>query len=319
MGGDLQVVFGAGPAGSWTARALRDMGLRVRVVSHSGQRNDVIPADVPVVAADATVPDQARAAADGAQVVYQALGAPYEQWSQLLPPMQREVLGAARAVGARYVSIENLYMYGEVDGEIRADSPVNPCSGKGRLRAVMAEELLAAQARGWVQVAIVRSSDYYGPGVLTSAFGAHVFEPLVKGRTASLLGRGDQPHSVAYIEDVGLAAATLGTDETAFGQVWLAPHAPAVTQMQLLEAAARVSGREPRARTVGPLLARLVALGNPQLRASVEMLYQFTRPFVVDSAPIEQTFGLTATPLPLGVRKTVEWYRSRILEPGSSR
>lgn len=264
MAGDLHVVFGAGAAGSWTARALRDMGMQVRVVSRSGRRGDVIPAEVPVVAMDAAVPSEAVAAADGARVVYQAVGAPYQRWADDLPLMQRVILGAAAAAGARYVSVENLYMYGRVDGPIRADSPEKPCSEKGRLRAVLGHDVLAAHRSGSVQAAIVRSADYYGPGVLTSAFGAQLFEPLVNGGTANLLGRGDLPHAVAYIEDVGRAVATVGTHEEAFGRVWLAPHAPAVTQRQLVQTAARVVGCRPRARTVGPMLARLVGLETPR-------------------------------------------------------
>ena len=315
MDGDLHVVFGAGPAGSWTARALRDMGLRTRVVNRSGRRGGLVPADVAVVAADATVPAQAVAAAAGASVVYQALGVPYDRWTRIFPQLQQAVLGAAEATGARYVSVDNLYAYGHVDGEIRADSPANPCSVKGRLRAAMAQEVLQAHHRGTVQALILRSADYYGPGVLTSAFGAEFFGPLVTGRAANLLGRGDLPHAVAYIEDVGLAAATLGVAEDAFGQVWLAPHAPAVTQLDLVNEAARTSGGRPRARTVGPVMARLAGLASGKVRSSVEMLYQFTSPFLVDSAPIQDAFGLSPTPIDVGVRRTVQWFQARAADP----
>jgi len=312
MADGLHVIFGAGPAGSWTARALRDLGEQVRVVCRSGRPNDIVPVDVPVVAADAADRSEALAAADGAAVIYQAVGAPYQQWAGVFPPIQRALLDTAAVTGAQYVSVENLYMYGPMAGQIHADSPESPRADKGRLRATLGQQVLEAHRRGSVQAALVRSADYYGPGVLTSAFGAQLFDPLVRGKKANLLGRGDLPHAMAYIEDVGRAVATIGTHEEAFGRVWLAPHAPAITQRQLVQKAAGVLGVPPRARTVGPLLARLVGLGNAQLRASVEMLYQFTSPFLVDATPIEHELGLSATPIEVGVRETVAWFSQRL-------
>ena len=41
------------------------------------------------------------------------------------------------------------------------------------------------------------------------------------------------------------------------------------------------------------------------------MLYEFTQPFVVDSSRIEGEFGLAATPVDEGVRRTVAWWASR--------
>ena len=35
---ELHVVFGTGPAGAWTAKALADKGQRVRVMNRSGRR-----------------------------------------------------------------------------------------------------------------------------------------------------------------------------------------------------------------------------------------------------------------------------------------
>ena len=56
---------------------------------------------------------------------------------------------------------------------------------------------------------------------------------------------------------------------------------------------------------------RIGALFMPVARESLEMLYEFTEPFVVDSSAIEREFGLRATPLDEGMRATVEWFRQR--------
>jgi nucleoside-diphosphate-sugar epimerase len=270
-----------------------------------------MPPDVEIAKADVADPTQAVTAATGASVVYQALNPPYHLWHKFFPALQAAALSAAKTATARYVSIENLYMYDSSKPMTEA-SPVAPVSRKGALRQKMAEEVMAAHARCDARTTALRASDYYGPGVISSALGERVFGNLVAGKKAQLSGSTKMPHSFSYIEDVGLAAAALGTDDKALGQVWIAPHAPARTQGQMVEEACRVLGVEPRVSAVSPLMMRLVGLFSPTARASVEMMYEFTAPFVVDSSRIEREFGLSATPIPAAIERTIAWYRDHL-------
>ncbi|MDH4323901.1 MAG: NAD-dependent dehydratase [Betaproteobacteria bacterium] len=308
---ELHVIFGTGPVGCWTARALRGQGRAVRAANRSGFRPGLMPTDVEMTKTDVADPAQAAAAAAGASVVYQALNPPYHLWHEFFPALQSAALAAAKAANARYVSIENLYMYDSSKPMTEA-SPVAPVSSKGALRRKMAEDVMTAHARGEVRTTALRSSDYYGPGVLGSALGERVFGNLVAGKKAQLSGSTRMPHSFSYIEDVGLAAAALGTQAKALGQVWIAPHAPAKTQGQMVEEACRVLGVEPRISTVSPLMMRLAGLFIPAARASVEMMYEFTAPFVVDSSRIEREFNLSATPVPIAIERTIAWYRDHL-------
>jgi len=72
--------------------------------------------------------------------------------------------------------------------------------------------------------------------------------------------------------------------------------------------ACRLLGTEPRLSVVSPLLMRLVGLFVPDAGASVEMMYEFTGPFVVDSRRIQSAFGLEPTPVASGIARTVSWY-----------
>ena len=270
-----------------------------------------MPADVEMAKADVADATQAAAAASGASVVYQALNPPYHRWHELFPALQAAALSAAKTASARYVSIENLYMY-DSSQPMTETSPVAPMSKKGVLRQKMAEEVMAAHARGELRTTAIRSSDYYGPGVLASALGERVFGNLVAGKKAQLMGSTNLLHSYSYIEDVGLAAAALGTHDKAFGQVWIAPHAPPQTQRHMVEEACRVLGVEPRMSAVAPLMMRVVGLFAPAARASVEMMYEFTAPFVVDSSRIEREFRLSATPIPTAIERTITWYRNHL-------
>jgi nucleoside-diphosphate-sugar epimerase len=302
---ELHVVFGTGPAGTWTARCLAEQGLRVRAINRSGKSPEFMPPEVEVVAvADASDPAQATDVAAGASVVYQCLNPEYHLWPQLFPPLQRAVVAAAKSVGARYVSLENLYGLGRVSGPMTESTPMRPCSRKGEVRAQMAEELRVANERGELEIATGRAADYYGPGVLNSAMGEMIFEPLLAGKKVSLVGSADVVHSYAYIEDVGRGLATLGTHDAAVGHVWNLPHAPALTGRQTLAPAFAAAGKPEKIGAIGPLTMRIA-------RESLEMLYEFTEPFVVDSGAIEREFGLTPTPLAEGMRRTVDWWQSR--------
>ncbi len=310
MNEPVHVIFGTGPVGCWTARTLIDQGRTVRAVNRSGHRPGLLPAEVEIVAADLTDVDQASAAAADAAVVIQAANPPYHRWLELFPALQAGALAAAETAGARFVSIENLYMY-DASAPMHEDARIAPASRKGALRQRMAEEVMAAHQRGAVRATALRSSDYYGPGVTDSAWGSRVFEPLLASKPAQVTGVLDTPHAVAYIEDVGRAAAELAVRDEALGRVWIAPHAPAHTARQMVALAAEAAGVEPKARGMGTLMMRIGGLFIPEARASVEMMYQFVAPFEVDSGRIERELGLAPTPLQEGLARTVAWYRAR--------
>jgi nucleoside-diphosphate-sugar epimerase len=194
---------------------------------------------------------------------------------------------------------------------ITEESQIAPVSRKGELRRRMAEEVMAADAAGEVCAAVLRSSDYYGPGVIASALGERVLGNLVAGKKAQVGGSLTQLHSFAYIEDVGRAAAELGVRDDVLGRVWIAPHAPARTQGQMVEAACKLLGIPTAVSAVSPLVMRLAGLFSPGAKESVEMMSEFTQPFVVDSSRIERELGLRATPVADALEQTVLWYKER--------
>jgi nucleoside-diphosphate-sugar epimerase len=309
MSEDLHVILGTGPVGTAIANSLVPGGARVRLVNRSGRRPALLQGEAEIVAADVSEAAQAASAAAGATVVYQALNPPYQRWSELFPGLQASALAAAKAAGARYISIDNLYMYDSSAGPMTEDTAVAPRSRKGELRARMAADVLAAHARGDVAAAILRSSDYYGPGVRASALGERVFPPIIAGKAGEALGSLDMPHSYAYIEDVGQAAAALAASDEGLGHVWITPHAPALTQREVLGGVFAELGAPPRYKVVSPGLLRFASLFSGTTREMVEMLYEFTEPFTVDSGRMERTFGLQATPVNKGLARTVAWYR----------
>ncbi len=306
----LHVVFGAGQVGRALSARLAELGLSVRVVSRS--RPPTLADGVDWRATDATDPAAAVDAAEGASVVYQCLNAPYTDWPERFPPLQRGVLSAAEGNGALLVSLENLYAYGPTGGEtMTEDLPLAATTVKGRTRAAMTQELLAAAAAGRVRIAIGRASDFFGAGVTESALGERVFANAVAGKRADFIGNPDLPHTYSYVPDIAAGLATLGTDERAVGGVWHLPGPETVTTRQLLGLVAADVGHPVGVRSLPKLAVRALGMFNPTMRELVEMSYEFDEPFVLDTSKYQSTFATATTPLPTAIAATVAWYRNR--------
>ena len=310
---DLHVVYGAGPVGLAVVDELVARGQRVRVVNRSGPPADVT--DDPRIEwapVDAMSPTATAEVAQGASVVYFALNPPYDKWPDLFPPMQLHVISAAREAGARLVAMENVYMYGPTGGRpLTEDLPSEATTRKGRVRAAMHGTLMAAHQRGDVPVAVARASDFVGPRVLESALGSRVVAPLIAGKKAQVIGDPDLPHTYTYMPDVGKALVTLGERDEALGEVWHIPSAETVTTRQYVQLLADAAGGGPAQLQVAPkLLLRLLGLFNAPVRETVEMLYEFEEPFILDHSKYVAAFGDHSTPLESAAAATVEWYRS---------
>jgi len=280
----------------------------VRMVNRSGKAN-VLPS-VSVVAADAYNLDSAREACQGATVVYQCAKPPHHEWPQKFPPLQANILEATARAAAKLIVGENLYMYGEVPNRpLTEDLPIAATTRKGRTRAQMTEAALAAHRNGKVQVAVGRGSDFFGPGVVESAMGERAFLPALQGKAASLVGNIDLPHTYTFINDFGEALATLGERDEALGQVWHVPNAETLTTRQFMTIVFEEIGKPPKMSGMGKLMMSIGGIFIVGARETVEMMYEFEKPFIVDSSKFERAFGERATPHREAIRQTIEWYR----------
>jgi nucleoside-diphosphate-sugar epimerase len=307
----IHVVFGTGQVGVMLAGRLAARGIEVRTVSRR-RRPATLAEGVDWRSADVTDPEAAIDAAKGPSVVYQCLNAPYTDWPSLFPPLQRGVLGAAEHADALLVSLENLYGYGPTGGKpLTEDVPLAATTSKGRTRAAMTAELLAAAEAGRVCVAIGRASDFFGPGVTDSSLGARVFGNALAGKRADFIGNPGLAHTYSYVPDIAAGLATLGTDERAVGQVWHLPGPETITTRMLLDLIADEVGHPVGVRTVPKLVMRALGLVNPLMRELSEMAYEFEEPFILDTAKFQSTFATSTTTLTDAIGRTIAWYRTQ--------
>ena len=305
----LHVVLGAtGGAGNAIALALLEAELPVRAVNRSGTAD--VGEGVEIVSADLTSDTGIARAVDGASVVYMAAQPPYHRWPEEFPSMLEGVIDGVAAAGAKLVMVDNLYGYGPGAGVMTEATPERAADAKGVVRRRMTETLLAAHRSGRLRVAIGRASDYFGPGADNSGITALAIRPVVKGKQIRWMGSLDAAHSAAYLPDIARAYVTLGTSEEADGEIWILPHAAAVTGGEFL---ALVNASLPRSLKTGVMSKATLRLASPFHKISKEtlgVLYQWTEPFVIDDARFHRAFGpFEVTPLPDAIRTTVEWYR----------
>src|SRR5215217_406669 len=306
--GELHVVFGTGPVGMSVMDALVQRGKRVRMANRSGRAS--VPEGVEVLGGDAADPTFTREASEGASVVYFALNPPYDKWPELFPGLQAGVLEGAASAGAKLIAMENLYMYGPTDGRpLTEDLPYAANTRKGRVRARMSEELIEAHKSGRVRLAIGRASDFFGPGALASAAGEQVFGRAVEGKSAQVFGDPDQPHTYTYVPDIGRGLVTLSERQEALGRAWHLPSPETLTTRQFVEMIFEEVGKPARIQAPPKIVLRAIGLFNPIIRETIEMLYEFEEPFVLDTSDFTRTFGEQATPLREAIQRTVRWYR----------
>ena len=290
---DKHVIVGAGQVGTRLAASLAEQGRPVRLVSRTGNS---IPG-VEGVSADASDRAALLGATQDAAVIYNCINPPYHRWVQDWPTMNANLIAAAEDSGAVLVTLSNLYGYGAVDGPMTEDSPLTAHTRKGQVRARMWDEALAAHREGRIRATEVRASDYIGEASDQTNFGVRIFPRMRAGKPIMLMGRVDQPHTWTYTGDAAALLARVGQDEQAWGRAWHVPSCDPRTQAEVVAQLADGMGVPmPKIRTAGAGMLRLVGLFNKPAGELVEMLYEFDRPFVMDSTLTQRTFGIEPTP-----------------------
>jgi nucleoside-diphosphate-sugar epimerase len=300
------VVVGAGSIGTATANLLAERGEEVVVVTRSGS-GPTHPA-ITRTRADASSSVAMTELATGAVAIYNCANPQYHQWQSDWPPIARSLLTAAERADAVLATVSNLYGYGPVSGSLSGSLP-GSLSGslteelplaaqgpKGRIRAQMWLDALAAHDAGRVRATEVRGSDYVGPGA-QGHLGDRVVPQLLAGKDVTVIKSADTPHTWTATYDVAHLLVTVAVDERAWGRPWHVPSNPPRTQREAVADLCQIAGvGQITVKEYPRLLIRAMGLFNAQMRELPEVAYQFENPFILDSTAAESTFDLVPTP-----------------------
>jgi nucleoside-diphosphate-sugar epimerase len=297
----MNLIIGSGPVGSQIARLLTSEGESVRMITRSGSGPE--HPLIERVAADAADARRLTELAVGAEAVYNCANPKYTEWEQKWFPMNDAMIAAAKANDAVYAITGNLYGYGpQPGGHMREDTPLAAVGRKGKVRIKMWRDALASGVR----TVEARGADYLGAGAV-GIFSSVLLPAIAKGRTAWVPGDPDAPHTFTYTGDMARTLVTLARNDKAWGKAW---HVPSAAPISVRDAANRYCDLIGAPHLTMHRLPRwtnhMAGRFNAMMREVAEMDYQFYFPFRLDSSLTAQTFGLTATPIEVGLRETAE-------------
>jgi len=284
------VVVGAGQIGTPLVERLAHEGHEVFWVSRS--KPSQVPHGVTHVVLDARHGAELAKLASGARAIVAAANpSVYDAavWQQQLGPLTAGLLEGARLSGSRLVLLDGLYMYALDRGPLRPTTPQEPATEKGKIRKAVADMVVAAHREG-VRVVSLRASDFLGAGLARALLSESAIERIKHGKSPLLLGDPDVPHAFSMKEDVieGLVQLAFAADDVE-GQVF---HALVVheTTRELVDREARRHGTAVRARAMPGWLVRLAGLFSRDTRGLVEMLPQWSAPYLVDDSSYRNRF-----------------------------
>src|SRR6266568_7472915 len=167
----------------------------------------------------------------------------HKLWAEMWPRIMANTIEACKRAGAKLVFFDNVYMYGKVNGAMTEETPFNPSSKKGAVRAEIARSLIDEWKAGKLTAMIARAADFYGPNAANGIPNVLVFDPLSKGQKAMCLANDSLPHSYSYTPDAAPALLTLAESESAWNQTWHMPTtANPPTGKEFIEMAAKAMG-----------------------------------------------------------------------------
>lgn len=305
----MQTILGSGGTiGTLLAKELTAYTKDIRLVSRQPEK---VNATDQLLSYDLTKADQVLKAVEGSEIAFLTVGLPYRTkiWQITWPVIMDNVIAACKIHGCKLVFFDNMYMYdaGHLSF-MTEETPVNPPSAKGKVRAQIAARLMEEARNGQLQALIARSADFYGPTMdQGSLLMEGVFKRYQQGKKANWLCSVRYKHSHTYTPDAAKGTAMLGNDPTAYQQIWHLPTAPEPpTGREWMEAIASELNIPPKNLVASRFMVRLMGLFNPIMREFVEMLYQYDRDYVFDSSKFNQHYNFQPTSYEQGIKAVLQ-------------
>jgi len=236
-------------------------------------------------------------ATKGSAIIYLCAGIVYnaEIWQQQWPLIMQNVINASKAANARLIFFDNIYMYGLVKGPITEETPYKPISEKGKVRAKIADQLMAEVKAGKIKASILRAADFYGTDSKNSFLDMMLLDKYAKKQSAQWIGNPKVKHNFTYIPDAGRAMYLLGQDPQSDNQIWHAPTAAPLTGTEFINMAANIYQAKPKFMRVTKFMLWIFGLFNKVVADTVEMYYQYNHDYNFNSDKFEKAFNFKPT------------------------
>jgi nucleoside-diphosphate-sugar epimerase len=309
----VAILGAAGPIGRYVGMELDRRGVPFRAVGRTTSKLQASFGKLPraeLVAADLSDAGGATQAVRGVDTIIYAVGVPYDAFP-LHPKMMRIALDAAIAAGVkRMVVISGVYSYGIPQTQKVAEThPRVPVAVKGQLRKEQEDMAMAASAEGRLRGMIVRLPDFYGP-YADNSLADRIFRAALQGKTADWLGPVSTPHEFVFVPDTGPVIAELASRDDCYGEAWNFAGPGDISALAFIQKVYQAAGREPKVRSAGRTLLRMMGWFNPIIRELPEMLYLQETPVLLDDEKLRQKLGqVHKTSYDEGIKLTLDGMR----------
>lgn len=248
-------------------------------------------------------------------IVYLCAGLAYDStvWENTWPLIMKNTIDSCKKSGSKLIFFDNVYMYGKADGKMTENSPYNPCSKKGEVRAKIARMLEEEISSNNITAIIARAADLYGPFAdKTSVPYIMVIDKMLKGNKAQWIVNDKVLHSYTYTIDCANGLFLLGMKNEAYGQVWHLPtYSPAIGGKTFIEIAAKEIGAPASYSVLPKFMIRIIGLFNKTVKEMTEMLYQNEYEYIFDSTKFNNYFQYSPKPYDVGIRETIQFFKNK--------
>lgn len=301
----MQTILGSGGgAGTEITRELSNYTKDIRVVSRNPKK---VNETDQLIKADLTDPAQLNKAVEGSEIVYVTIAFPYsiKVWRELWPKFMRNVIETCSKHKSKIVFVDNVYMYDpKYLSDMTEETPINPISEKGKVRAEVARMLMDAVEKNKVEAIIARAPDFYGPGLINTMFYQSVYSNLLKNKSPQWLGKLDVIHNYIFSKDIGKAVPLLGNTSDAYNQVWHLPTTDQkLTNRQWIELIMNSMNKQMKIQTMPEWMISALGIFVPILKELKDVGYQFKQDYFFNSSKFNKRFNFTPISPEDGIRE----------------
>lgn len=294
----------SGGFGGAVAQALVRQGWSVRALLRDPARLPARFHGAEVVVGDARDVDAVRKAAAGADLIVYGVNPPRYDWKGTAVPMLENAARVAEEQRATVLFPGNVYVLDPAQGPVFDEgAPMQPRTGKGRLRMAMEARLEQAGRRG-AQVIILRMGDFIGENAPSAWFGVLV-KRTGTGLSLATPGPRDLVHTWAFLPDAARAAVEL-VERRRELPPWNVFHfrGHRLSLNAIAKTLRTASGRPVKVKRFPWWFVRMLAPFSVLFRGLLEMRYLWNLEVNLDDRKLQRALGHAAPHTPLELALT---------------
>lgn len=313
----MQTILGSGGAvGTYLAKELKQFTNDIKLVSRNPVK--VNESDI-LQTTDFSNPKEIVTAIEGSEICYITVGFDYnvKVWQQQWPQFIKNAVDACIHNKTKLVFFDNVYAIGGNNvNHITENSPINPSSKKGEVRAWIDSYIMEQVEKGRLEAIIARSPDFFGPvKIQTSLLMNMVYDNLTKGKKAQWFCNADVVHTMGYTPDLAKGTALLGNTSECYNQLWNLPvDMNSLSGREWVKLFAEIMNKPDKISVLPSWSLKLLGVFIPILKEMHEMLYQFDRPFNFDCTKFNNKFNFNVTNNRDAVIQTIEALKGNSLK-----